>query len=195
MLINLSWNKSIGIDSLRKLLKQPELPEWCAAKQRASKVLPGRELSTHRPLWGSLISIIDRFTDFYLKLHKCLLIDWYSFENLGCKSDFKINKVLYAWKPYLESLRGERTFAEPPSSLPLIREDLARAPSWVSPAPEGTGPHLIPQVRDIPDAQRSHLQSLAPSSEEAGIHTHGKLDRTSACRDMSTSFYLVLKMA
>ena len=38
-------------------------------------MLPGRELSTHRPLWGSLISIIDRFTDFYLKLHKCLLID------------------------------------------------------------------------------------------------------------------------
>ena len=55
----------------------------------------------------------------------------------------------------------------------LNPEELARAPSWVSSAPEGTGPHLIPQVRDIPDAERSHLQSLAPSGEEAGIHTHG----------------------
>lgn len=26
--------------------------------------------------WKSLLSIIDQFTDFYLKLPKCLLIDW-----------------------------------------------------------------------------------------------------------------------
>lgn len=97
-------------------------------------MLPGRELPTHRPLWGSLVSII--FTSNYVSAFLLIGKVW---KTWAARVISKSTKCLICVEtlPGVTARRKERTFAEPPSSLPLIREELARAPSCLSPAPEG----------------------------------------------------------